>query len=202
MNIKRDTYSPEGASSPVPMAKAKYSANILLKDLEEDNETSLSSNLDETTCEDSDNSDSESVTPTQQTPIPKEFDGTNRGDEAEVRSLINIAMIRNITINQFESICSFIISHNKIFSQIMVSKAKPGRRRPKLSIARFMREYSNRTTVHGISYICDTTIAHFDRCLWFVLCVFFTFLAVFVSVKAYIDWQDDPVITTLLTTGE
>ena len=101
MNIKRDTYSPEGASSPAPMAKAKYSANILLKDLEEDNETSLSSNLDKTTCEDSDNSESESVTPTQQTPIPKEFDGTYRGDEAEVRSLINIAMIRNITINLF-----------------------------------------------------------------------------------------------------
>ena len=78
---------------------AKYSANISLKDLEEDNETTLSSNLDETTRDDSDDSESDkSVTPTQQTPIPKEFDGTNRGDEAEVRSLINIAMIRNITI--------------------------------------------------------------------------------------------------------
>ena len=84
----------------------------------------------------------------------------------------------------------------------MVLKSKPRRRHPKLSIVSFMKEYSNRTTVHGISYICDTTIAHFDRFLWLVLCAFFTFLAVFVSVKAYIDWQNDPVITTLLTTGE
>ena len=93
MNIKRDTYSPEGASSPAPMAKAKYSANILLKDLEEDNETTLSSNLDETTRDDSDNSDSESdksVTPNQQTPISKEFEETNKRGEADVRSLINM----------------------------------------------------------------------------------------------------------------
>ena len=84
----------------------------------------------------------------------------------------------------------------------MVSKPKPGRRHSELSIVSFMREYSSRTTVHGISYICDITIAHFDRFLWLVLCAFFTFLAVFISIKAYIDWQDDPVITTLLTTGE
>ena len=84
----------------------------------------------------------------------------------------------------------------------MVSRSKPGRRRPKLSIVSLVREYSDRTTVHGISYICDTTIAHLDRCLWLFVCGFFTFLAVFVSVKAYIDWQDDPVITTLLTTGD
>ena len=93
MNIKRETYSPEGASARAPMAKAKYSANILLKDLEEDNESTLSSNLDITIRDDSDNSDSESdksVTPTQQTPIPKEFDGTNKGGEAAVRSLINL----------------------------------------------------------------------------------------------------------------
>ena len=95
MNIKKEMYSPDGASSPAPMAKAKYSANISLKDLEEDNETTLSSNLDETTRDDSDNSDSESdksVTPTQQTPIPKEFDGTKKRGEVEVRSPINMFM--------------------------------------------------------------------------------------------------------------
>ena len=93
-------YSPEGASAPAPMAKGKCSANILLKDLEQDNETILSSNLDETTRDDSDNSDSESVTPTQQTPIPKEFDETNKRGEVEVRILINMfmSMIHNITI--------------------------------------------------------------------------------------------------------
>ena len=88
-------YSPEGASAPAPMAKGKCSANILLKDLEQDNETILSSNLDETTRDDSDNSDSESdksVTPTQQTPIPKEFDGTKKRGEVEVRSPINVFM--------------------------------------------------------------------------------------------------------------
>ena len=100
------------------MAKAKYSANILLKDLEEDNETTLSSNLDETTRDDSDNSDSESdksVTPTQRTPIPKELDETNKRGEAEVRSLINMFLWPRYTTKQFESICRLIILPNKKF---------------------------------------------------------------------------------------
>ena len=110
MNIKKEMYSQEGASTPAPMAKAKYSANISLKDLEEDNETTLSSNLDEITRDDSDNSDSESdksETSTQQTPIPKEFDEANKRGEAEVRSLINMFMamihiiIREINLNLF-----------------------------------------------------------------------------------------------------
>ena len=47
MNIKKEMYSPENTTG-ASRAKGKYSANILLQDLEEDNEKSLSSNLNET----------------------------------------------------------------------------------------------------------------------------------------------------------
>ena len=104
MKIKKGMYSPESSSSSASGAKGKYSANIVLQDLEEDNEKTLSSNLDETTSGyDSDKSDSESdksPTPTQQTASIKESEGSIIGSELELRSLIYtvITMIQNIII--------------------------------------------------------------------------------------------------------
>lgn len=105
MKIEKEMYSPESTSTLASGGKAKYSANIVLQDLEEDNEKTLSSNFDETTSGyDSDKSDSESdksPTPTQQTASPKESEGSFIGSEVEVRSLIYtvITMIQNIIIS-------------------------------------------------------------------------------------------------------
>ena len=79
MKIKKEMYSPESTSSPASGAKVKYSANIVLQDLEEDAEKTLSSNLNETNSDDSDNSESESEkspTPTQEIATPKESENT------------------------------------------------------------------------------------------------------------------------------
>ena len=90
-------------------------------------------------------------------------------------------------------------------SQVQCSQGMitiPRRRcEPKFAVVNFLGEYSSRTTVHGLSYIYDSTSSLLDRCLWLAICVSFAFLAVFMSVKSYIDWHDDPVTTTLLTTG-
>ena len=91
MKIKKGMYSPESTSSSASGAKGKYSANIVLQDLEEDDEKTLSSNLNETTRDDSEYSDSESdksPTPTQQIATPKESEGALKPSKAEVRSLI------------------------------------------------------------------------------------------------------------------
>ena len=82
----------------------------------------------------------------------------------------------------------------------MISRPRRGCE-PKFAVVNFLSEYSSRTTLHGLSYIYDSTSSLFDRCLWLVICLSFAFLAVFMSAKAYIDWHDDPVTTTLLTTG-
>ena len=86
-------------------------------------------------------------------------------------------------------------------SQEMISRPRRGCE-PKFAVVNFLSEYSSRTTLHGLSYIYDSTSSLFDRCLWLVVCLSFAFLAVFMSAKAYIDWHDDPVTTTLLTTGK
>ena len=88
-------YPPESTSSPASGSKGKYSANIVLQDLEEDDEKSLASNLNETNSDDSDNSESESdksPTPTQQIATPKESEGTLERIEGEVRSPIYMFM--------------------------------------------------------------------------------------------------------------
>ena len=91
MNIKKEMHSPESTTTPDLGAEAKYSANIVLQGLEEDDEKTLSLKLNETTRDDSQYSDSESdksPTPTQQIATPKESEGTLNCSEAEVRSLI------------------------------------------------------------------------------------------------------------------
>ena len=91
MNTKKEMHSPEITTIPDSGAKAKYSANIVLQDSEEDDEKTLSSNLNETTRDDSEYSDSESdksPTPTKQIATPKESEGALKRSEAEVRSLI------------------------------------------------------------------------------------------------------------------
>ena len=103
MKIKKEMYSPESTSG-ASGAKGKYSANILLQDLEEDDEKTLSSNLNETASDDSDNSDidsDKSSTPTQQIATPKGSEGSFIGSEAEVGSIIYafITMIHKIKIN-------------------------------------------------------------------------------------------------------
>ena len=82
----------------------------------------------------------------------------------------------------------------------MITRPRRGCK-PNLTAMNFLSEYSSRTTVHGLSYIYDSTSSLLDRCLWLAICLSFAFLAVFMSAKAYIDWHDDPVTTTLLTTG-
>ena len=101
MNIEKDMNAPESSPVPVPGAIERYSASILLEDLEEDNTPTLTKLFNETTRDDSDisnssYSDSESdSTPTaaQQNSFPKEFEGgaIERG-EVQVISVPNTLM--------------------------------------------------------------------------------------------------------------
>ena len=62
--------------------------------------------------------------------------------------------------------------------------------------------YFDNATVAGLSYVSDSNSHILDRCLWFIVCVIFAVLAIYWSSKAYIEWQDDPVLTTVKTTGK
>ena len=72
---------------------------------------------------------------------------------------------------------------------------------PKKAITQTAKEYGSQATVHGINYVSDSSSPHLDRCLWLVVVVIFSMSGIILSLQSYYDWQDDPVITTVSTTG-
>ena len=101
MNIKKEMYAPESSPVPIPGATERYSASILLEDLEEDNNPTLTKLFNETTRDDSDisnnsysDSDSDSTpTAAEQNSFSKEFEGgfLERGD-VQVMRVLNTLM--------------------------------------------------------------------------------------------------------------
>ena len=72
---------------------------------------------------------------------------------------------------------------------------------PKKAITQTAKEYGSQATVHGINYVSDSSSPLLDRCLWLVVVVIFSMSGIILSLQSYYDWQDDPVITTVATTG-
>ena len=74
--------------------------------------------------------------------------------------------------------------------------------RPGIAVQDTVKGYCDNASVAGLSYISDSTSHIVDRSLWFIVCFIFAVLAISWAVTAYIDWQDDPVLTTVKTTGK
>ena len=72
---------------------------------------------------------------------------------------------------------------------------------PKKATQQTVADYCNNSTAAWLSYIADSTSYALDRLLWLIAVVIFAWLAIYWSVKAYVDWQVEPVITTVKTTG-
>ena len=62
-------------------------------------------------------------------------------------------------------------------------------------------DWADSATVHGVSYVFDRGQPCFPRFLWLLVVLFFAGLAASWSVTAYLAWQDNPVITSIETTG-
>ena len=72
--------------------------------------------------------------------------------------------------------------------------------RMKTAFKRNVKEYADRSSIHGISYIFDHTLAQVDRVLWLVATLCGTGLALWMIATMYLSWQENQVITTLKTT--
>ena len=69
------------------------------------------------------------------------------------------------------------------------------------SFGKTAKEYSNSTSIHGISYIFENDVFIIERSIW-VLAVFSgIILATIMSVTAFLDWKNKPVLTTVASTG-
>ena len=66
---------------------------------------------------------------------------------------------------------------------------------------RTLKEYSSASTTHGIAYVFEDDRLLIERVLWVIVIGIAIYIAAFFSIQAYINWQDDPVLTSVGTTG-
>ena len=66
---------------------------------------------------------------------------------------------------------------------------------------RTLKEYSSASTTHGIAYVFEDDRLILERVLWVIVIIIAIFFAASLSITAYKNWQDDPVITSVGTTG-
>ena len=68
-------------------------------------------------------------------------------------------------------------------------------------IGKTAKEYSQSTTIHGFAYIGEDGLFILERLLWIFIVCLGIFLSIYMSVSAYLEWKDNPVLTTVATTG-
>ena len=61
--------------------------------------------------------------------------------------------------------------------------------------------YTKSTSIHGLNYTTDLSLVRNCRISWGLVFGFFTSLAIYLIVRAYNDWQDNPVITSIQSKG-
>ena len=64
-----------------------------------------------------------------------------------------------------------------------------------------MHQYADATTIHGIPYIFEEGRLAVERLLWILIVLGATAFSVFFSYRIWEGWQEDPVLTSVSTTG-
>ena len=68
-------------------------------------------------------------------------------------------------------------------------------------VGKTAKEYSQSTTIHGFAYIGEDDLFTFERIIWICIVCLGVFLAIYMSVSAYVEWKNNPVLTSVATTG-
>ena len=61
--------------------------------------------------------------------------------------------------------------------------------------------YTESTSIHGLNYTTDLSLVRNRRISWGLVFGIFSSLAIFLIVRAYNEWQDNPVLTSIQSTG-
>ena len=80
-------------------------------------------------------------------------------------------------------------------------KRKSSKTPLRISIRKTLTDFAENTTIHGIGYIFNALIPFIERCLWAVVFGFFAILAIYWSADIAVQWQADPVLTSVKSTG-
>ena len=83
----------------------------------------------------------------------------------------------------------------------MMSSNEDDLKKGKRPCYRTLKEYSSASTTHGIAYVFEDDRLILERVLWIIVIIIAIFFAASLSISAYTNWQDDPVLTSVGTTG-
>ena len=64
-----------------------------------------------------------------------------------------------------------------------------------------VKEFASNTTIHGIQYIFDEYVLIFEKVLWLVIFTIFSYLGISWSLENFHQWQNNPILTSIKTTG-
>ena len=68
-------------------------------------------------------------------------------------------------------------------------------------VTKTVHEYAEATSIHGIAYIFESGRLSFERLLWLILVLVFGFMAFVISMPLLNNFLDNPVLTTVHTSG-
>ena len=66
---------------------------------------------------------------------------------------------------------------------------------------RTLKEYATSSTTHGIAYVFEDGRLIFERVLWVIVVGIAIAIGTYWSITAYENWQENPVLTSVGTTG-
>ena len=64
-----------------------------------------------------------------------------------------------------------------------------------------IKDYSDYAAIQGLNYIFFANQTLFGRIFWIIVVTMMLCLGVYWSITAYLDWQDQLVLTTITTTA-
>ncbi len=62
-------------------------------------------------------------------------------------------------------------------------------------------KFSQVSTTHGIYYSLEPGVTVFSNIFWIVAVIVLFAFSLYLTITAYVQWKEDPILTTVSTTG-
>ena len=82
-----------------------------------------------------------------------------------------------------------------------MSSNKEEEKKLKNPYSKTLNEYASVSTAHGIAYIFEDGRFFVERVLWLIVVIAALTFAIWMSITAYHNWKDNPVLTSVKNTG-
>ena len=83
----------------------------------------------------------------------------------------------------------------------MQMKNESGDKKNQPPYLKSVKEYSQATTIHGISYLFENRLILYEKALWFLFVTLALIFAVLSSLSSYQKWVDEPILTSVSNTA-